>query len=326
MIPSNRRRAATVLLSLAASVFSFAAIAQSDRPLRVLLPVSAGSGVDTITRTVQNALSKALGGQSVVIENLPGAGGITGTSAIVKAPADGFTIGVVSNNHVINPSVFKKMPFDSVEDITPISVIGTTPIVLVVNSAKVPATNVSELVAFLKAKPGGYNYASSGNGTILHLAAAMFVSEAGVDVRHIPYKGVAPMVTDLIGGQVEWGMLALPSVQGQIKSGALRPIGVGGRKRTAAAPEIPTIAEQGLTNYDVEAWFAVIGPAKLPAAEAKRIQAAFVTAFASPEVREAMAKQGNSIDPGTPEHAAQFFRSEVAKYAKLVKAAGVVPE
>lgn len=326
MTPSNRRRTTTLLLSLALSLFSASTFAQSDRPLRVILPVSAGSGVDTITRTVQAALSKALGGQSVVIENMPGAGGITGTSAIVKAPADGLTIGVVSNNHVINPSVFKKMPFDSIEDITPISILGTTPIVLVVNPAKVPAKDVKELVAFLKAKPGAYNYASSGNGTILHLAAAMFVGEAGVDVKHIPYKGVAPMVTDLIGGQVEWGILALPSIQGHLKTGALRPIGVGGKKRIAAAPDIATIAEQGLPNYDAEGWFAVIGPAKLPAAEVKRIQAAFVTAFASPEVKEAMAKQGNDINPGTPEHAHQFFRSEAAKYAKLVKQAGVTPE
>ena len=168
-----------------------------------------------------------------------------------------------------------------------------------------------------------YNYASSGNGTILHLAAEMFVGEAKVEVKHIPYKGVGPMVTDLLGGQVEWGITALPSVQGHIRTGALRAIGVNGRARLAAAPEIPTLAEQGMPQYDAEAWFGVIGPARLPAAEVRRIHAAFVAAFATPEAREAMAKQGNSINPGTPESAAQYFRSELAKYAKLVKQAGV---
>jgi len=312
---------ASLALALPLALPGVAAAQASDRPLRIILPVSAGSGVDTITRAVSPSLSKALG-HPVVIENMPGAGGITGTAAIARARADGLTIGIVSNNHVINPSVYKTMPFDSIEDITPITVLGTTPLVLVVNP-KVPAQSVTELVAFLKAKPGAYNYASSGNGTILHLAAEMFVGEAGVEVRHIPYKGVGPMVTDLIGGQVEWGVLALPSIQGHLKTGALRAIGVGGRSRVAAAPDLPTIAEQGLPKYDVEGWFAVIGPAKLPAADVKRIHAGFATAFATPEVRANMAKQGNAINPSTPEAAAQFFRAELAKYAKLVKQAGV---
>ena len=293
----------------------------ASQPMRILLPVSAGSGVDTIARAVSASLGKALG-QPVVIENLPGAGGITGTAAIVKARPDGTTIGMVSNNHVINPSVYKKMPFDSIEDITPVSVIGATPFVLVVNP-KVPARNVAELVQFLKARPGGYNYASAGNGTILHLGGEMFVSEAGVEVRHIPYKGTGPMITDLVGGQVEFGIVALPAAQGYLKNGTLRAIGVGGRSRTPAAPEIPTVAEQGLPSFDCEGWFAVIGPAKLPAAEVKRIHAAFVTAFAAPEVKENMATQGNVINPGTPEEAARFFRAEVARYAKLVNHAGI---
>jgi tripartite-type tricarboxylate transporter receptor subunit TctC len=309
-----------ILVAVTCSLSAPAAFAQS--PMRIILPVATGSGVDAITRAVGPSLSKALG-QPVVIENMPGAGGITGTAAIVKAPPDGVTIGVVSNNHVINPSVYKKMPFDSIADITPIMVIGETPLVVVVNPARVPAKNVQELVAFLKAKPGAYNYASSGNGTILHLAAEMFLNEAGVEAKHIPYKGVGPMVTDLIGGQVEMGVVALPSVQGHLKSGALRAIGVGGQARIAAAPDLPTIAEQGLPNYDVVGWFAVIGPAKLPANEVKRINAAFTMALATPEVREAMAAQGNIIKPTTPETAAQFFRSELAKYADLVKKAGV---
>jgi tripartite-type tricarboxylate transporter receptor subunit TctC len=318
-----KRMARKLVVTLACAATSVSIQAQgSEKPMRIILPVSAGSGVDTITRTVGPAFSKALG-QPVVIENQPGAGGITGTLALVKSPPDGSTISVISNNHVIFPSVYAKLPFDAIEDITPITVIGTTPLVIVVNPAKVPVNTVQELVAFLKAKPDAYNYASSGNGTILHLAAEMFVGEAGVQVRHIPYKGVAPMVTDLIGGQVEMGVLALPAAQSHIKAGNLRALGVGGAKRSAAAPDVPTVVEQGLPNYIVEAWFAVIGPAKLPIAQSTRIVTALTTAFASPEVRDAMAKQGNDISLQTPDAANRFLRAEMAKYARLVKRAGI---
>jgi tripartite-type tricarboxylate transporter receptor subunit TctC len=303
-------------------LFAAGAAAQADRPLRIILPVAAGSGVDTITRAVGPSLSKALG-QAVVIENMPGAGSVTGTAALVKAPADGSHIGLVSNNHVINPSVYAKMPFDSIADITPIMVVGHTPLVLVANPSRVPARSLQEFVGFLKAKPGAYNYASSGNGTILHLAAEMFLNEAKADVKHIPYKGVGPMVTDLLAGQVEWGIAALPSVQGHVKTGALRAIAINGKQRTAAAPDIATFAEQGMPGYDAEAWFAVVGPAKMPAAAVSRIHAGFLAALATSEVKEAMAKQGNIIDPSSPEAAASFFRTELAKYAAAVKRAGI---
>lgn len=322
MINANRRR--LIAGTLAACAHGTTTLAQSnERPLRIILPVGAGSGVDTITRAMAPALGRALGGQAVVIENQPGAGGITGTHAMIKSPADGHTISLVSNNHVIYPSVYRSLPFDPVADITPIAVIGSTPMVLVVNAQKVPARTVAELIAFFKAKPGAYNYASSGNGTILHLAAEMFVDEAGVEVRHIPYKGVGPMLADIIGGQVEMGVSALPTVQGHLKTGALRAIGIGSTTRVAAAPEIPTIAEQGLPNYNVDGWFAAVGPARLPADQVRRLHAALVGAFAAPEVREAMARQGNTIAPTTPEAAGQFFRSELAKYARLVQKAGV---
>jgi tripartite-type tricarboxylate transporter receptor subunit TctC len=293
-----------------------------DRAIKFILPVASASGVDTITRAASPALTKALG-HPMVIDNQPGAGGIVGTAALVRSAPDGWTLSIVSNNHVIYPSVYKSVPFDPIADITPIAVIGSTPIVIVVNPTKVPAKNVQELVALLKAKPGEYNYASSGNGTILHLAAEMFMDEAGVKATHVPYKGVGPMLTDLLGGQVDIGALSLPSVQQHLKSGALRAIGVGTAKRLAAAPEIPTMVEQGMPGYLVEGWFAVIGPAKLPAADVARINAAFVAAFATPEMREAMARQGNTIDVSTPEYAEKFFRSEMAKYAKLVKKAGI---
>jgi tripartite-type tricarboxylate transporter receptor subunit TctC len=289
----------------------------------VILPVSPGSGVDTIVRAAQNALSKALGGQPVVIENMPGAGGITGTSQLVKAAPDGKTIAFVSNNHVVNPSVYKKMPYDSLNDITPISVIGETPFVLVVNPTKLPAKNAKELADLLKAKPDFYNYASSGNGTILHLAAEMFIDAAGAKAKHIPYKGVGPMVTDLIGGQVDFGVLSVPSVQGHLKAGTLRAIGITGNARIPSLPDLPTIKEQGFPDMDVAGWFAAIGPAKLPAAEVNRLNTAIATAWASPEVKEAMAKQENIIHPSTPDAAAQFFRTEQARYGKVVQKAEI---
>lgn len=325
--PSLARRA---LLTLAAATLcGTTGLASAQAPttaLRVILPVGAGSGVDTIMRSAQVALSKALGGQPVVIENLPGAGGINGTQAVVKAAPDGNTVGVVSNNHAVNPSVFKKMPYDSIADLTPISVIGGSPFVLVVNPEKVPAKNAKELQAFLKAKPGGYNYGSSGNGTIIHLAGEMYMEAAGVDVRHIPYKGMGPMLADIIGGQVEMGVGAVPAVQGHLKAGTLRAIGVMGKQRVASLPEVPTIAEQGFPSVDVEGWFALVGPAKLPAAQVKRLHDAIVVAFKDPEVKAAMAKQDNFIDPSTPEAALKFFKSEQERYAKLVKKANVQVE
>jgi len=261
--PTARRRTLAALALAGLVTASGAAIAQ-ERAVKLILPVATASGVDTITRAAQPALAKALG-HPVVVENQPGAGGIVGTQALVKSPPDGYTLSIVSNNHVIYPSVYKSLPFDPVADITPIAVIGSTPIVLVVNP-KVPAKNAQELIALLKAKNGEMNYASSGNGTILHLAAAMFLDETGTTAKHIPYKGVGPMLTDLIGGQVDFATSSLPSVQQHIKSGALRALGVGAPARLAAAPEIPTMVEQGMPNYLVEGWFAIIGPAKLPEA------------------------------------------------------------
>jgi tripartite-type tricarboxylate transporter receptor subunit TctC len=215
------------------------------------------------------------------------------------------------------------MPFDSLNDITPISVVGETPFVLVVNPAKVPAKNAKELQALLKAKPGVYNYASSGNGTIIHLAGAMFVDAAGVDVKHIPYKGMGAMVSDLIGGQVEMGVVSVPVVQAHLKSGALRAIGVMGKQRVPTLPNVPTIAEQGFPDVDVGGWFAFIGPAKLPAEQVKRLHAAVVAAFSMPEAKEAMAKQENLINPSTPEAAVLFFREEQDRYARLAKKADI---
>lgn len=315
------RRAALRTLAATASAGALPTLAQADKSIRFILPNATGSGVDGITRAAQAALAKALG-HPIVVDNQPGAGGIVGLQALARSAADGFNLGVVSNNVVIFPSVYKSLPFDMPGDFTPIAVVGYTPVVLVVN-AKVPAGNSKELIALLKSKGGDMTYASGGNGTILHLASAMFLDEAGVQARHIPYKGVGPMVTDLIGGQVDFASAALPSVQAHLKSGALKAIGMATAQRVPAAPEIATFVEQGLPDYVVEAWFAVIGPKGLPASHVQRAHAAVVAAFADPAVKEAMAKMGNIIDVAPADKAMPFFRSELARYAQLVTKAGV---
>lgn len=311
-------------VALAATAASHAN-AQSSAPLRVILPLSAGSGVDVIFRSAQVALSRALDGQPVTIENLPGAGGITGTQALVKAVPDGNTIAVISNNHAVNPSVFKKLPYDGVADITPITVIGGSPFVFVVNP-KVPARNAKELQALLKSKPGEMNFASSGNGTIIHLAGEMFIDEVGANARHIPYKGMGPMITDIMSGQVEMGASAVAAVQGQLKSGALRPIGVMGKARVSSLPDVPTVAEQGFPDVDISGWFAAIGPKGMPAAQVKRLHDAFVKAFNDPEVKAGFAKRDDFLVLNSPEEAAQFLKSERDRYATLVQKAKVTPE
>ncbi len=321
---SRRSVLAASSAGLAASFWPLGALAQSGT-VRFILPNATGSGVDAITRAAQPALSKALGA-SVVVDNQPGAGGIVGLQALARSAPDGNTLAVVSNNVVIFPSVIKALPFDMPGDFTPIAIVGQTPMVLVVNPAKVSATNSKEFIALLKSKPGALNFASGGNGTILHLATELFLEEAGATAKHIPYKGVGPMVTDMIGGQVEFGTAALPSVQAHIKSGALRPIGVLAGQRTPAAPDIPTFAEQGLPNLVVEAWFAVIGPKGMSPASVKKAHEAVVAAFADPVVKDAMAKQGNTISISTPEQAQAAFRRELAKYAALVKKAGIEPQ
>jgi tripartite-type tricarboxylate transporter receptor subunit TctC len=322
----NRRALLNQTLALAATASGVGtAWAQSDRPVKFILPNATGSGVDAITRAAAPALGKALGA-SVVVENQAGAGGVVGLQALSKNAPDGNTLSMVSNNVVIFPSVLKSLPFDMPGDFTPIAVVGSTPMVLVVNPQRMNATNSRELIALLKAKPDGYNFGSGGNGTILHLTAEMFLDEAKVKARHIPYKGVGPMVTDLLGGQIDFAVLATPSVHQHIKSGALRAIGMCGDKRTQALPDIPTFVEQGLPGFVMEAWFAVIGPKGMSAATIKKTHEAVVIAFNDPSVREAMAKQGNSINISTVEQAQKAFHTELAKYAALVKKAGIQPE
>ena len=292
-----------------------------DKPLRLVLPVSAGSGVDGVARVLGPSLGKALA-RPVVVENFPGAGGITGTSVIVKAPRDGSVLGMVSNNHVVNPSVYKNIPFDSLADITPITILGATPFVLVAHPA-VPAKTVQELIALAKSKPGVLNYGSSGNGTILHLGAAMFVEQAKLDIKHIPYRGMGPLMNDILGGQVQLGVVAVAPAAAHIKAGSLRALGVTTATRVAALPGVPTIAEQGLPGYELDGWIAPVAPAGLPKAELARLYNGFKAAMDMPEARDALIAQGYEIKLTPPEPAAAFFRSEAARMAQVVKNANV---
>jgi tripartite-type tricarboxylate transporter receptor subunit TctC len=317
-------RRSLLISAAAAGLLPFAARAEGGT-VKFILPNATGSGVDAITRAAQPALSKALNA-SVVVDNQPGAGGIVGLQALARSAPDGNTLSMVSNNVVIFPSVIKSLPFDMPNDFTPIAVVGETPMVLVVNPAKVPATTSKDFIALLKSRPGALNYGSGGNGTILHLATELYLEAAGATAKHIPYKGVGPMVTDLIGGQIDFATAALPSVQPHIKSGALRAIGLMTAQRTPAAPDMPTLAEQGLPNFAVDAWFAVVGPKGLPAAQVKKVHDAVVSAFNDASVKDAMAKQGNTIAVSTPEQAQAAFRRELAKYAALTKKVGLEPQ
>ena len=323
--PITRRTALSVLASAAAMAVPGLALAQADRPVKFILPNATGSGVDTITRAASPALGRALG-TSVVVENQAGASGIIGLQAMAKNPPDGFTLSVVSNNVVIFPSVIKNLPFEMPGDFTPIAVVGATPLVLVANPQRVPSASGREFIAALKAKPDGFNFGSGGTGTILHLAAEMFIDEAGVKARHIPYKGVGPMVTDLLGGQIDFAVVALPSVQQHIKSGALKAVGMCGDKRNAAAPDVPTFVEQGLPGYVIDAWFGVLGPKGMSAPVVKKVHDALVTAFNDPAVKEAMAKQGNTIAISSVDQAQKAFRSEMERFAALVKKVGIEPQ
>lgn len=321
----TRRATLAALTAAVASALPGMSFAQADRPVKFILPNATGSGVDAITRAAAPALGKALG-TSVVVENQAGASGVIGLQALAKNPPDGFTLSVVSNNVVIFPSVIKNLPFDMPGDFTPIAVVGATPLVLVANPQKVAANSSREFIAALKAKPDGYNFGSGGTGTILHLAAEMFVDEAGVKARHIPYKGVGPMVTDLLGGQIDFAVLALPSVQQHIKSGALKAVGMCGDKRNAAAADIPTFVEQGLPGYVIDAWFGVLGPKGMSAVAVKKVHDALLAAFNDPSVKETMAKQGNTIAISSVEQAQKSFRSEKERFAALVKKVGIDPQ
>lgn len=319
------RRSAIACAALALSISAALVQAQpADKPIRVIVPLTPGSTVDAIARAMSNQLAKVTG-HPVVIENLVGAGGMTGTQQIVTAPKDGSTIGMISSNHVINPSIYKKVPFDSLADITPITVIGTVPLVLVVNPS-VQAKNTKELVALMKSKPGLLNLGSAGNGSTLHLAGELFGLEAGVEIKHIPYKGTGPLTSDLLGGQVEMGFISVTAAAPHVKAGKLRAIGVSTKQRSTILPDVPTLAEVGLPNYSFDAWIAAIGPAGLPKPIVQKYYNDIKTVLGQKDVQDALAAQGIAVINGTPEAAVPFFKSELEKHAALVKKSGATAD
>jgi len=318
----NRRFVAAlgVAALLGASFTAGAQTANADRPIRMIVPLAAGSTVDAVARALGPGFGRATG-HPVVVENIGGAGGIPGTSQLVKAAKDGLTLGMISSNHVINPGIYKTVPYDSLKDITPIAVIATVPLVLVVHPS-VPAKDVKELIALAKAKPGTLNYGSAGNGSTLHLASELLVSETGIEIKHVPYRGTAPLVTDLVGGQVQMGFVSISQVAPHIKAGTLRALGVSTTARSAALPDVPTLAEAGVPKYSFDAWIALVGPAGLPKATIDSYAAAVKTAMAAPELQSALAGQGLTPMSIGPDAAPAFFQAELTKHQKLVKQSG----
>lgn len=294
--------------------------ATDSKPVRLIVPTQPGSQADAVARALSQPLGKNLG-HSVVVENIAGAGGVPGTQQIVRAPKDGSTLGLISSNHVINPFIYKNLPYDSLKDITPITVIGTLPLVLVVNPA-VSANTAKELIALLKSKPGELNYGSSGNGTVLHLAGQLFASEAKVDIRHVPYKGAGNYTTDLIGGQVQLGFLTVQAVLPLIKAGKLKAIAVSTAQRVPTLPDVPTLAESGLPRYSFDAWLAIVGPAGMPKQSVSELQAKIKATLQERDVQEHLAGQGVVVTATGADAAVPFFKSELDKHARIVKQAG----
>jgi tripartite-type tricarboxylate transporter receptor subunit TctC len=317
---SLTKRLLVRMVGAAIAVASVGAQAQSDRPIRMIVPLAAGSTVDAVARALAPSFGRTTG-HAVVVENIAGAGGIPGTSQLVKASKDGLTVGMISSNHVINPGIYKTVPYDSLKDITPIAVLATVPLALVVN-AKLPVKSVQDLLAHAKSHPGTLNYGSAGNGSTLHLAAELMISETGIDMKHVPYRGTGPLITDLVGGQVQLGFVSVSQVAPQVKAGTLRALAISTSTRSTALPDVPTMAEAGVAKYSFDAWIALIGPAGLPKPIVDGYAAAMKTALASPEAQTAIVGQGLMVLDKGPEVAPAFFQTELVKHQALVKQSG----
>lgn len=318
---SRRRRAVAAIFALSIALPVSMSFAQSDKTIRMIVPNAPGSSVDSLARTIGDRLAKAAGG-SVLIENLPGAGGVPGTTQLTRAARDGLTLAMVSNNHVVNPSLYKKMPYDAIKDITPITVVAGSPFVLVAHPS-VQAKNLKELVALAKANNGDLTIGSSGNGTILHLAAEALQSEAGIRLRHVPYKGTGQLTTDLLGGQIQLAFLGVTGAAQHVKSGKLRAIGVSTTAPSALLPNVAPLAQQGVPNYDLQGWIALIAPGGLPAPVANKLHADIKGLLDTKEVQEALNAQGFTAMGTAPEATAALFRDELARYATLVRQSGM---
>jgi tripartite-type tricarboxylate transporter receptor subunit TctC len=277
-----------------------------------------------MARKVGEQLSAKMG-QQFVIDNRPGAGGVIGTAEMIRAPKDGYTIGMISSNHVINPNIMKSVPYDTLKDITPITILGTVPVVLVIHPS-IPAKTVQELIALAKEKPGELDFGSAGNGSVLHLAGVLFNREAGVNIKHIPYKGTGPLTNDLVAGHVKIGFLSTAAALPQIQSGALRALGVTTQARVETLPDVPTLAESGLKNYSLDSWIAIIGPPGLPKPVVDRLYAESKEVVNSPKMKADLAAIGVTAVGSDPATTEKFLATELEKHTQLVAISGTKPE
>jgi tripartite-type tricarboxylate transporter receptor subunit TctC len=312
--------------SCAAILFTCAAFAAHGqaypaKPVRLIVPFPPGGAVDYYARTVQNRLADTLG-QPIVIENRTGAGGMVGAELVAKSPPDGYTL-LVGNIAAlaINVGIYSKMPYDPVKDLTPILRTVAVDYVMVVHPS-VPAKTTAELIAYAKANPGKLSYGSAGSGSAPHLSAELLKARAGIDMVHVPFKGGGPMVTDLLGGQIQVVIGDQANLMPHVKAGKLRALAVGTLTRSPTYPDLPTIAESGYPGFEARAWQGIAGPAGLPPDIARQLNAAFVKVMAMPDVRARLVEGG--LDPivSSPEEFGEFIRAEIAKWSKVAKDVG----
>jgi len=312
-----------VALGLAFTVVPFPIQAQGypSKPIRLVVPFPPGGPLDLAGRAIGDHLARAWG-QPVLVENKPGAGGNIGADLVAKSAPDGYTLvmGALST-HAVNPHLYAKMPYDALKDFAPVTLVAITPNVLVVN-ASVQASSVKDLIALAKASPGKLSFASGSNGSAGHLAGELFKTLAGIDIVHVPYKGGAPAMQDLLGGQVQFMFDNLANAMAQIKAGKLKPLAVTTAKRSPLAPELPTMAEAGVPGFDISTWYGIMAPAGTPPDVVRKLNAEIVKFLASDDMREKLKAQGAEPAPMSPEQFDAFIRSEWRKYAKIVKDSG----
>ncbi|RXT33560.1 Bug family tripartite tricarboxylate transporter substrate binding protein [Bradyrhizobium betae] len=315
----NRRKLLLAFLLL----FPTLASAQNfpTKPIKLIVPFPAGGPNDIIARVIGQRMSE-LSGQPVLIDNRAGQGGVLGTDAVSKAAPDGYTIAISSAGALaISPSM-ERVAYDTASDLTPITLVATVPEMLVV-ATNVEAKNVSELIALARAQPGKLNFASSGPGSLPHLAGELFKLTAKIDIVHVPYRGAAPAVNDLLGQQVQMTFLDLPVLLPQVKAGALRPIAVGSPERAPTAPDVPTMAEAGFPDLRIENWYGLVAPKGTPKEIVTALHGLATKAMADPAVKEKLAAQGATLIGDEPEHFRSFIADETKKWAKVIKDAGV---
>lgn len=321
------RRKALAAAALATLTFAmpWAAHAQAsdypDKPIRFLVPYPPGGGTDVIARIVQERFQATLG-QPVIIENKGGAGGSVGTEVVSRAAPDGYTVLFTLSSHTINPAIFTKLSFDTVRDFEPVGTVASLPQILVANP-QLPANNVAELVALAKAKPGTLSFASVGNGSPGHLAGELFKIRTGTQMTHIPYRGGGPAVTDVIGGQVPLLWVSIPAAAQFVKTGKLKALGVSTLKRSAAFPDVPTLQEAGVPDFEVDSWYAMFVPARTPRPIIDKLNRALNTVLADPAIREKLLAQGSEGVGGTPQALGSIVAAELPKWAKLAKDANI---